>query len=174
MKYMLYEFITKNPTFGRQISTFSGTGKYTKSFITNYIPIDKNITVPQDTEEAKQFFTIIHEYMTNSNNMSGDDDDDDAESSYDDNQMNVVNNNNNMNVDDNVDNNDDNNMNVDDNDTINSEITLHIDIADSNVTGSIYENSDDELILTNLMTDLCDIKSDDGWDELINDTDSVS
>ena len=73
MKYMLYKFVNNNPAFGRQKIISKNTKE---SFITDYIAVDKNIKLPNETEEEKEFFVCIHEYV--SENEDKDDDDNDT------------------------------------------------------------------------------------------------
>ena len=71
MKYMLYKFVNNNPAFGRKKII---TKNKKESFITDYIAIDKNIKLPSETEEEKEFFVCIHEYVSENEEKDEDDD----------------------------------------------------------------------------------------------------
>ena len=80
MKYMLYKFIDNNSTFGRKITIFKKnqfgyiSNKRDKNldFISEYIPVDKNITIPQGIFEAKEFFVYINEYSSSESDDESD------------------------------------------------------------------------------------------------------
>ena len=145
MKYMLRKFIDNNITFGRRKTLFKKSpfgvpyGKpvtYT-TFICDYIPVDKNITIPKDKEKAKEFFKYINEYESESEESDSDSDSGDApihivpiyhggSESNNDNQLTPI----------------------------------------PNTSGTTSENN--EIVMDDLF------KNDSEWDDLINDTDSVS
>tara|TARA_E500000178_G_scaffold345718_1_gene396075 strand:+ start:6860 stop:8116 length:1257 start_codon:yes stop_codon:yes gene_type:complete len=144
MKYMLRKFIDNNITFGRRKTLFKKPSfgvLYSKpvtytNFMCNYIPVDKNITIPKEKQKAKEFFKYINEYESESED-SGNEHVNSDEESYD--SINII-------------------INASNSD---NQVTPNINSSD--VSG---ENS--EIIMDDLF------KNDSEWDDLINDTDSVS
>lgn len=144
MKYMLRKFIDENPTFGRKQTLFkkqqfgvSNTKRVTyTNFMCNYIPIDKNITIPKDREKAKEFFKYINEYESES-------EDSDIESDSGDDATHIIP------LYAGYESNNDNQL-----------------TPIPNTSGTTNEIN--EIIMDDLF------KNDSEWDDLINDTDSVS
>jgi len=140
MKYMLYKFVENNPLFGRKKYILcNGKTKY-KNFITDYISVDKTITIPKDKFLNKQFLLYINEYESESESESESEDNQDETSIAD---------------------------------TINSFGDIQI-TSSSNISDIISENNETNSV-TNIFTDdLFKNESESEWDDLINDTDSVS
>ena len=153
MKYMLRKFIDENPTFGRKQTLFKKQQfgvPYTKrvtytNFVCKYKPIDKNITIPKDKEKAKEFFKYINEYESESEESDSDSDsENDSESNSGDAPIHII-----PLYEGGSESNNDNQL-----------------TPIPNTSGTTSENN--EIIMDDLF------KNDSEWDDLINDTDSVS
>ena len=153
MKYMLRKFIDNNITFGRRKTLFkkppfgfpySKPVTYT-TFVCDYIPVDKNITIPKDKEKAKEFFKYINEEDDNYGIVGlVEDDEDDDESNSGDAPIHII--------------------PLYEGGSRSNNDNLLTPIPNTSDT----TNENNEIIMDDLF------KNDSEWDDLINDTDSVS
>ena len=164
MKYMLYKFVNNNPAFGRKRLLVNNIKK--ECFITNYIAVDKNIKLPNETEEEKEFFVCIHEYISENEDKDEDDDTMSTESS----SRNTNSSGSQLRT---RSENYDNNNETESNDELDSNETNSIDV-------NIILSSDNSSVLDSaihpelIMDDINQIRDEREYEELINDTDSVS
>ena len=169
MKYMLYKFVNNNPAFGRKKILINNKNKET--FITDYIAVNKNINLPKETEEEKEFFVCIHEYV--SENEDKDDDTITTESS----SRNT--NSSGMQLRSRSENYDNNNETESNDESELSNETESNDETDSNDVNIILSSDNSSLLDSAIhpeliMDDISQIRDEREYEELINDTDSVS
>ena len=165
MKYMLYKFVNNNPTFGRKIITFrkrqfgcvSNKRDKKLDFISEYTPVDKNVTIPQGIFEAKEFFVYINEYSIASESDIESDIESNNESDTESNNESDIESNNESDIESDIE------SNIE---SINIITNLNENI--DNILTPQYGTSNAELIMEDLF------KNDSDWDDSMNDTDSVS